>query len=147
MTALWRIPCVLSIPVLLSFAPAPAVTVVRLPEGAIQPQTAVDAKGVVHVLYFKGDAAHGDLFYAHLDASDRVTAPIRVDTVPGSAQATGTMRGGHLAIGKTVASMSRGMAHRRRPHEPSAMRRLSSIHVPIPEARHSNPSAMSSPDG
>ncbi len=82
---------------------APAVTdvkVIRLPNGGIQPQIAVDAKGDVHVLYFKGDAAHGDLFYARVDSQGRLSQPLQVNSRPGSATATGTMRGGHLAIGR-----------------------------------------------
>src|SRR6476620_9822279 len=80
--------------------PAASVNVVRLPPGGVQPQIAVDSTGVRHVLYFQGDPAHGDLFYSRLDSADRLTPPIRVNSEPGSAIATGTMRGGHLAIGR-----------------------------------------------
>jgi hypothetical protein len=80
--------------------PADPVSIVRLPPGGIQPQVAVDAKGVVHVLYFKGEAAHGDLYYAQLSGTNEFSAPIRVNRVAGSAEATGTMRGGHLAVGR-----------------------------------------------
>jgi hypothetical protein len=79
---------------------ADPVSIVRLPAGGIQPQVAVDAKGVVHVLYFKGEPAHGDLYYAQLSETNEFSAPIRVNRVAGSAEATGTMRGGHLAIGR-----------------------------------------------
>jgi hypothetical protein len=81
-------------------AEMPAVSLVRLPSGGIQPQAVVDGRGGVHVLYFMGDPAHGDLFYARLDSSNRFSAPIRVNSVAGSAMATGTMRGGHLAVGR-----------------------------------------------
>jgi hypothetical protein len=76
------------------------VTVLRLPDSGIQPQVAVDANGDVDVLYFKGDAAHGDLFYARVDSQGRLSRPLQVNSRPGSATATGTMRGGHLAIGR-----------------------------------------------
>jgi len=79
---------------------AAVVTLVRLPDAGIQPQIAVDGNGTVHVLYFKGDDAHGNLFYARLGPDGTFSKPIQVNTQAGSAQATGTMRGGHLAIGK-----------------------------------------------
>jgi hypothetical protein len=79
---------------------AAGIAVVRLPDAGIQPQIAVDAKGVVHVLYFKGDAAHGDLFYARLDQQRQWSPALQVNARPGSAMGTGTMRGGHLAIGR-----------------------------------------------
>ncbi|HYT73545.1 MAG TPA: hypothetical protein VEL79_02250 [Vicinamibacterales bacterium] len=76
------------------------VTLMRLPPGGIQPQVAIDGKGAVHVLYFKGDAAHGDLFYARLLREGMLSKAIQVNAHAGSVEATGTMRGGHLAIGK-----------------------------------------------
>jgi hypothetical protein len=76
------------------------ITLLRLPDGGLQPQTAVDDRGVVHILYFKGDPAHGDLLYARLNPDGTFSKPLRVNTRPGSAVATGTMRGGHLAIGR-----------------------------------------------
>jgi hypothetical protein len=60
----------------------------------------VDADGIVHVLYFKGEAAHGDLFYARLQSDGAFGPAIKVNTRAGSAIATGTMRGGHLALGR-----------------------------------------------
>jgi len=81
-------------------APQSLVTTVRLPEGGIQPQAVVDRVGTIHVLYFKGEAAHGDLFYARLALDGTFSAPLRVNSQPGSAIATGTMRGGHIAIGR-----------------------------------------------
>ena len=74
--------------------------IVRLPDGGIQPQAVTDEKGVVHVLYFRGEAAHGDLFYARVADDGTFSRPLRVNTHAGSAIATGTMRGGHLAIGR-----------------------------------------------
>jgi hypothetical protein len=38
--------------------------VVATPDGGIQPQAVADEAGVVHVIYFKGEPGHGDLFYA-----------------------------------------------------------------------------------
>jgi hypothetical protein len=36
------------------------VTLVRTPEGGIQPQAVVDNAGTAHLLYFKGDPGHGE---------------------------------------------------------------------------------------
>lgn len=79
---------------------APVVTM-RVPQGGIQPQVAVDEKGVVHMIYFKGNDAHGDTFYVR-SANGGVTwsAPIRVNSQPESVLAVGTIRGAHIAVGK-----------------------------------------------
>ena len=80
--------------------PADRVTLTRVPDDGIQPQVAQDRSGQVHLIYFKGDAAHGDLFYTRFDPKNpRYAAPLRVNE-PGTALATGTVRGGHLAIGR-----------------------------------------------
>src|SRR6185369_13988816 len=77
------------------------VNLVKTPTGGIQPQTMVDAKGNVHLLYFKGELAAGDLFYVRRDAGKTdFSTPIQVNSQPKSAVATGTIRGGHLALGK-----------------------------------------------
>lgn len=75
------------------------VAVVRLPAGGIQPQVAVDRKGVAHVVYFAGEPANGDLYYTFLNDAGGFSTPIRI-TSPGSAIATGTVRGAKLAIGR-----------------------------------------------
>ena len=38
------------------------VTLMRTPDGGIQPQVAVDRKGALHLIYFKDDPAAGDIF-------------------------------------------------------------------------------------
>ena len=76
------------------------VRLVRLPDGGIQPQAAVDAQGVVHVVYFAGEPAAGDLFYARLATDGTFSKAIRVNSTPGSAIATGTVRGVRLAVGR-----------------------------------------------
>ena len=78
------------------------VTLVRLPDGGIQPQVAVDASGLIHVVYFKGEAGNGDLFYSRLAAGGSWTSPLRVNSEPGSAIATGNVRGAHLALGRNA---------------------------------------------
>lgn len=78
-----------------------AVTLVRTPDAGIQPQAAVDDAGTVHLLYFNGDPAHGDLFYTRLpDGATRFTPALRVNSEPGSVIATGSVRGGQIALGR-----------------------------------------------
>jgi len=63
------------------------VTLLRVPNGGIQPQAVVDAKGTLHLIYFKGEAGGGDLFY--------------VRRQPGQERfSAGTIRGGQIALGK-----------------------------------------------
>lgn len=82
-------------------AAGPKVRLIRVPDGGIQPQVAVDQKGVVHLLYYKGPEARGDLFYVKSsDGGSSWSRPIRVNSQSGSAIAIGTIRGGHIAVGK-----------------------------------------------
>ena len=73
----------------------------RVPDGGIQPEAAIDSRGVLHLLYFAGEPAGGDLFYVRSnDLGATFSTPIRVNSQPGSAIATGTIRGGQLALGR-----------------------------------------------
>src|SRR5690349_3034111 len=77
------------------------VTLLHLPEGAIQPQAAVDSKGSVHLIYFRGSAEAGNLYYARIvPGQTRLSEPIRVNSQPNTAGAIGTVRTAHIAIGK-----------------------------------------------
>jgi hypothetical protein len=80
---------------------APQVLVLRTPNAGIQPQTVLDGDDTLHVIYFKGDASGGDIEYV---SSGRNRAdfskPIRVNSLPGSALAIGTVRGPQMAIGR-----------------------------------------------
>jgi hypothetical protein len=77
------------------------VAVHRVPEGGLQPQVAVDSLGTVHLIYLKGDPAGSDVFYVRsTDDGQTWSNPIRVNRVPGSAIALGTVRGAHLAVGR-----------------------------------------------
>ena len=78
-----------------------SVNLVKTPGNGIQPQIVIDAKGTVHLLSFQGDPKAGNLMYARRAPSDkRFSAPIKVNSQDGSAIAIGTIRGGHLALGK-----------------------------------------------
>ncbi|HLJ92562.1 MAG TPA: sialidase family protein [Gemmataceae bacterium] len=77
------------------------VTLLRVPDGGIQPQLAIDSKGHVHLIYFSGDPMGGDIFYVRSDDAGRTfSRRLRVNSQPGSAIAIGNIRGAHLAIGK-----------------------------------------------
>lgn len=92
-----------------------AVTTIRVPDWGLQPQAAVDARGRLHLIYFKGEPLHGDVFYVHSDDGARTfSRPVRVNSQPGSVIAIGTVRGPHLALGRNgrvhVAWMGSGKA-------------------------------------
>jgi hypothetical protein len=71
------------------------------PGGGIQPQAITDDAGTVHLIYFKGDPAGGDLFYVRSERGTiEFSKPIRVNSQSGSAVAIGTIRGGQLALGR-----------------------------------------------
>ena len=79
----------------------PPVELVAVPNAGIQPQALMDASGVLHLIYFKGEPGSGDLFYVRRPARlTTFSAPIRVNSEPGSAIATGTVRGGQMALGR-----------------------------------------------
>lgn len=80
---------------------AAAVSLVATPDGGIQPQAIMDSRGTLHVIYFKGQPGSGDLFYVRRPAAaPTFSAPLRVNSETGSAIATGTVRGGQLALGR-----------------------------------------------
>jgi hypothetical protein len=77
------------------------VALLKVPEGGLQPQAAVDSKGTIHVIYLYGDPAAADIGYVRKGPDDRqFSDPIRVNDQPGSAIALGTVRGARLSIGK-----------------------------------------------
>jgi len=76
-------------------------SVVRVPNSGIQPQAEVDADGTLHLIYFKGEPANGDLFYVNrVSGTEVFSQPVRVNQKPESAVAMGTIRGAQLALGK-----------------------------------------------
>jgi hypothetical protein len=80
------------------------VTVLETPDHGIQPQALVERNGVVHLVSFKGDPAGGDVYYSRLQVRDgalkRLAADVRVNSIAGSALATGTVRGAQIALGR-----------------------------------------------
>jgi hypothetical protein len=77
------------------------VAVIATPDGGIQPQAVAEDASVVHLIYFKGEPAGGDLFYVHSKpGATEFSKPIRVNSQPECAVAMGTIRGGQLALGR-----------------------------------------------
>lgn len=72
----------------------------RLPNSGIQPQVVFDGRGTLHVLYYSGDARHGDVFYTRSTDGGGTFAPALQVNTPGSAIAAGTIRGAQMALGK-----------------------------------------------
>src|SRR5713101_3190096 len=80
---------------------AEQVGLLRTPDSGIQPQAAVDSKGTVHLIYFKGDPKGGDIFYVRREPGEKeFSKPMAVNTQPHTAMALGTIRGAQLAVGK-----------------------------------------------
>ena len=85
----------------LSLGAGEKVAVLRTPGGGIQPQGAVDERGTVHLIYYKGDAGAGDIFYVRrLAGEGEFSQPMRVNSQTGSAIAAGSIRGAQLALGQ-----------------------------------------------
>jgi len=75
------------------------VKLLRAPNGGIQPQAVMDENAVLHLIYFAGEPRNGDIFYLRREPGKEFSAPWRVNSQPGSAVATGTIRGAQLALG------------------------------------------------
>lgn len=77
------------------------VRLVRVPDGGIQPQAALGGDGTLHLLYYRGEPARGDLHYVRsTDGGATFSSPIRVNSRPETAIAAGTIRGGKMALGQ-----------------------------------------------
>src|ERR1041384_1896785 len=77
----------LSIALLLTARHASAtVTVEKLPEPGLQPQTVTAPDGTVHLVYLAGDPKAADIQYRWRRANEsQWSAPLRVNSLPGSA--------------------------------------------------------------
>mgnify|MGYP003575000084 CR=1 FL=1 len=73
----------------------------RVPDGGIQPQLILDENGRQHLLYFKGDAMGGDVFYATRGRDEKeFSPPIKINEQANSVIVAGTMRGPQMALGR-----------------------------------------------
>lgn len=80
---------------------APEVSLMRVPDGGVQPQVAAGKDGTVHLIYLKGDPRASDVFYVKRPPGQKeFSKPVRVNSQPGTAVAAGTIRGAQLALGK-----------------------------------------------
>lgn len=79
----------------------PKVDLLRTPDAGIQPQAVVDESATLHLIYFKGEAGGGDIYYVRkAKGAAAFSKAIRVNSQAGSAIATGTIRGAQIAIGR-----------------------------------------------
>ncbi|MDQ2732013.1 MAG: glycoside hydrolase [Armatimonadota bacterium] len=104
--------------------PAPQVTAVHLSGGVIQPQVVTDSRGTIHMVYYKGDPASGNIFYSqHAKGAAAWSTPIRVNSQDNSAGAMGNIRGAQLAAGRDgrvhVVWNGSTAARPRGPHNPA----------------------------
>ena len=77
------------------------IKLLRTPDDGIQPQAAIDSKGIIHLIYYKGAAGAGDIFYVRQEpGQEGFSKPIPVNSQAGSAIAAGSIRGAQLALGK-----------------------------------------------
>jgi hypothetical protein len=94
------------------------VTLLRVPSGGIQPQVVREGNGTIHMVYFKGKPAGGELFYVRSDDGEKFSEPLRVNSRP-NAMAIGNIRGAQLAVGRSgrvhVAWFGAGDAYRAGP--------------------------------
>lgn len=80
---------------------AAEVRLQRVPGGGLQPQALVDAGGALHLVCLQGDPKASDVLYRRRAPGQAdFSAPLRVNSQPGSAIAIGTIRGAQFALGK-----------------------------------------------
>jgi hypothetical protein len=86
------------------------VELLRVPNGGIQPEAVCGSNGVVHLIYYSGDPARGDLYYVKSSDEGRSwTQPLRVNSqdLPSLLEPSVA---GRLQSGGTVEFTSLGMA-------------------------------------
>lgn len=92
---------VVSFALLNAFSAEAKVALVRTPNDGIQPQAAIDSNGTLHLIYYKGEAGGGDIFYVKKESGEAdFSRPLEVNASPKSAIAAGTIRGAQLALGR-----------------------------------------------
>ena len=82
-------------------ADATEVRLVRIPDGGIQPQAAVDTEGALHLIYLGDEPGSANIYYVRKPAgSEKFSKRLQVNSQPGSAIAVGSIRGAQLALGR-----------------------------------------------
>jgi hypothetical protein len=81
---------------------AQQVTTLRTPDHGLAPQAILDNTNTLQLIYYKGLAEAGDIFYTtSTDFAQTFTAPIQVNLTPKSAFILGTVRAPRLTLTKT----------------------------------------------
>jgi hypothetical protein len=92
----------------------PDISLVRVPNGGIQPQAVMNQSGTLHLLYYSGDPAGGNLYYVQSsDAGHTWSASLRVNSESGTRLPRERSAAAKLQSARTVAFMSPGMDHQR----------------------------------
>lgn len=78
-----------------------AVEKIATPRDGIQPRALVAPDGTLHLLWYQGDARGGDIWHATRHDGKSFGEPVRVNSVPRSAVAAGTIRGAQAVMGKS----------------------------------------------
>jgi hypothetical protein len=77
------------------------IEIARVPNGGMQPEIAVERAGTLHMVYLTGEPSAADVFYVRsTDGGRTFSTPVRVNSQPASATATGTIRGAQIAFGR-----------------------------------------------
>lgn len=96
-SALWAL--VGLVEVLCAVADAASVETARIPGEGIQPCSAIDRSGVIHLVYFEGDPSTGDLYYRRRGVgSVEFSKPVRVNATDGAAAAFGVIRAAQMTV-------------------------------------------------
>lgn len=77
-----------------------AVRVEEVPEKGVQPEVVTDGKGIVHLVYLRGDAKASEVRYTFRKPGEAWQKSQTVNSRPGSAVAMGSIRGPQLAVGQ-----------------------------------------------
>lgn len=77
----------------------PTASLHKVQDGGIQPKIVTDHKGTTHLVYYKGKADAGDLYYTRRESGGDWSPAVMVNSIKGSAVSIGTIRGAQFALG------------------------------------------------
>ena len=75
-------------------------SLVPTPNEGIQPKVLKGSDGTIHLLYYRGEDAAGDLFYVRKPLNGVFSTPVQVNSIRGSALSIGTIRGAQMCLGR-----------------------------------------------
>lgn len=77
------------------------VGLLRVPNRGIQPRVAIDDAGVLHMVYFAGEPATGDLYYVRsAEGGTTFSAPLKVNSHREALLPRAISRGGQMVLGR-----------------------------------------------